>query len=133
MLELAGHFANRPLRANEIAQNQNISLKYLENLLASLKAAGLIRSVRGKNGGYMLARGPEEITLHDILTVLEGSLGFVHCTESQNGCDRLAICVTREVWITLKDATDRILKSTTLHDLLERQQLLNNELQAGSR
>jgi Rrf2 family protein len=132
MMALAARYGVRLVRANEIAAEESISLKYLENLLASLKAAGLIVSERGKNGGYSLARPAAEITLYDVLSPLEDSLGFVHCTATDRGCDRLPECVTREIWMELKEATDRILKRTTLEDLLKRQDVLRS-LAAESR
>jgi Rrf2 family cysteine metabolism transcriptional repressor len=133
MLALAEHYGTRLVRANEIADEQSLSLKYLENLLSSLKAAGLVVSERGKRGGYALARPPAGITLYDVLSPLEDSLGFVHCTETDRGCDRLPICVTREVWVELKDATDRILTRTTLEDLLKRQEALRSAAASSGR
>jgi Rrf2 family protein len=127
MIALAGRYDQSLMRANEIAETQSISLKYLENLLSSLKAAGLIVSERGKNGGYALARPPAEITLYDVLSPLEDSLGYVHCTETDRACDRLPECVTREVWMQLKDATEGILKNTTLASLLKRQEEIRAE------
>ncbi len=128
MLALAARYQVRHMRANEIAEEQSISLKYLETLLSSLKSAGLVVAVRGKNGGYMLARAPGEISIYSILLPLEDSLGFVHCTESDTACDRRAICATRELWRELRDATDRILNITTLQDLYQRQtDLLNGD------
>ncbi len=121
MLALATRYQGRLMRANEIAEDQGISLKYLESILSALKSAGLIRSERGKNGGYTLARSPADISIHDVLSPLEDSLGFVHCTETDQGCDRLDVCPTRELWMELKEATDRILKRTSLQDLLYRQ------------
>jgi Rrf2 family protein len=85
-------------------------------------------SERGKNGGYSLARPPAEITLYDVLSPLEDTLGFVHCTaEDTKGCERLEVCVTREVWVELKRATDRILKQTSLEDLLKRRKVLEKK------
>ncbi len=128
MLALAARYQVRHMRANEIAEEQVISQKYLESLLSSLKAAGLVVAVRGKNGGYMLSRSPEEISIYAILLPLEDSLGFVHCTESDTACDRRAVCVTRELWRELRETTHRLLKSTTLQDLLQRQiGLLNGD------
>jgi len=120
MMALASRFGGALMRANEIAEDQAISLKYLENILSSLKSAGLVISERGKKGGYALSRSPAEISLYDVLSPLEDSLGFVHCTEADRGCDRLEVCATREVWRSLKEATDRILKGTSLQDLLQR-------------
>lgn len=120
MMALALRFGGPLMRANEIAEDQAISLKYLENILSSLKSAGLVISERGKKGGYALSRSPAEISLYDVLSPLEDSLGFVHCTEADRGCDRLEVCATREVWRSLKEAADRILKGTSLQDLLQR-------------
>lgn len=126
MLALAGRYQVRNMRANEIADEQSISLKYLETLLSSLKSAGLVVAERGKNGGYMLARAPEEISIYSILLPLEDSLGFVHCAESDTACDRRAVCATRELWRELREAAHRVLNSHTLQDLLQRQQELLN-------
>jgi len=128
MLALGARYNKRNMRANEIANEQSISLKYLETLLSNLKSAGLVTAERGKHGGYALARPPREITVFAILSPLEDSLGFVHCTKTDTACDRKEVCVTRELWDELKQATDRILKSTTLEDLLNRQRLLNNNV-----
>lgn len=122
MLTIASGYSKHLVRAHEIARTQTISLKYLESILASLKAAGLIRSERGKHGGYALARPPEEITMLEVLRSLEDSLGYVHCTESDRACDRREICVTRDLWMELKAATEVILGSTSLADLLVRQE-----------
>ena len=127
MLELAASYDERLVPAAEVASNQGISLKYLESLLVSLKSAGLVISERGKRGGYSLARPPSEISMYDVLGSLEDSLDFVYCTEKPHGCERLELCVTRQVWIELKRATDRILKRTYLDDLLERQKALGEQ------
>ena len=113
------------MQAGEIAREQGISLKYLESILATLKASRLIISERGKRGGYALARPPEEISLHDVLTPLENTMEFVHCTEAGvEECERADICVTRGVWTELKVAIDGILLRTTLRDLVERREKL---------
>jgi len=122
MLALADKFGVRLVRASEISRGQRISLKYLENILSTLKGAGLILSERGKNGGYALARDPSEITLYSVLAPLEGSMGFVHCTGDEPDCDNVGECTTRLVWAELKQATEGILRSTTLADLLERRE-----------
>jgi len=128
MLALAGRYGSNLMRATEISEEQGISLKYLEAILASLRAAGLIVSVRGKNGGYALSRSPEEITLHDVINPLEGAMEYVHClTDEGDGCERIDTCVTRTVWAELKQATDRILRGTTLADLVERGKALRAE------
>ena len=124
MLELASNYQLQRTPAGQISSNQGISLKYLESLLATLKSAGLITSEKGWNGGYSLARSPWEITLYDILHPLEDSLSIVECTTNTEECERLEVCVTREVWVQLREATDGILKSISLNDLLERRKVL---------
>jgi Rrf2 family protein len=125
MLELAASYGDRLVSAGEVAASQGISVKYLESLLSSLKSGGLVISERGKRGGYSLARTPSEISMYDVLVCLEDSLDIVYCTEDPRGCERLELCVTRDVWIELKRATDRILKRTYLDDLLNRREALN--------
>jgi Rrf2 family protein len=124
MLELAASHGDRFVPASEVASNQGISVKYLESLLSSLKTGGLVISERGKRGGYSLARPPSEINMYDVLSCLEDSLDFVYCTVDPRGCERLERCVTRQVWVELKQATDRILKQTYLDDLLRRESAL---------
>lgn len=122
MVTLASHYKSGLLHAGQIADEQGISKKYLEALLGTLKASGLVSSERGKHGGYALARPPDEISLYDILCPLQEVFGIVHCTENWRSCVRRDACVTQEIWIALKDATDLILSETTLADLLARRQ-----------
>jgi Rrf2 family protein len=118
MLALAARHKKGSVTAADIAREQGLSLKYLEAILASLKAAGLVRVKRGVGGGYQLARPPERITLLDVLMPLEDSLGFVHCTMNDTECDRAEECMTRRVWQELKEAVEEILRSKTLASLL---------------
>jgi Rrf2 family protein len=125
LLVLAARHGEGLTHINDLAVDQAISRKYLENILLSLKLAGLVLSERGKNGGYALARPPAEITMHDILVNMEDSLDYVPCTAEDADCDRLDNCATREFWVELKHSTESVLKGTTLADLLERQQTLD--------
>ncbi len=122
MVDLALNYenGNRVVPAKEISTRQQVSRKYLEHLLASLHSAGLVRSVRGAQGGHTLTRPPEEINLREIYHVFEGVEGFVECTTSPELCDRIDGCVTREVWTQMYDACMEILESTTLGDLARR-------------
>ena len=122
MVDLALNYedGNGVVSAGEISARQQLSVKYLEHLLASLRAAGLVRSVRGAKGGHILARPPDEINLREIYHVFEGVEGFVECTTSPELCDRIDGCVTREVWTQIYDACMGILESTTLEDLARR-------------
>ena len=120
MLELALRYESGAVSAKDIAKEQGLSAKYLESLLATLRAAGLVRSVRGAQGGHMLGRAPGEITLREMFDVLEGSEGFVHCTTDAEACERSDACVTQQVWSQLYAACMGILESITLEDLAQR-------------
>ena len=120
MLDLALRYNSGPVSAKEIAERQQVSAKYLESLLAVLRNARLVRTVRGAKGGHKLARPPDQITLRETFDVLEGSEGFVRCTTAPQICDRAATCVTQEVWARMYTACMEILESTTLEDLARR-------------
>ena len=119
MIELANHDINRPLQLKIIAQRQEISIKYLEQLMAVLKSAGLINSIRGAKGGYALARTPNQITINDILHCVEGPIATVECVEDSNRCSKAADCAAREVWKRVEQAIGNVLKSITLQDVAE--------------
>ena len=120
MLELAQNVGRGPLQLKIIARRQDISVKYLDHLMAILKSAGFIRSIRGSRGGYMLAKAPEQIKLSDVFNCLEGPVVTVECTENENYCARAADCVTRQVWVQLQEAIKNVLQSITLRDLVDR-------------
>lgn len=120
MLELAVGYGDGPILMSTISENQEVSRKYLYALLSSLKAAGLVRSVRGTGGGYVLARKPSEITLGDIIRALEGSLCLVDCVDDESVCDRSSACVAREVWQKLSTRIEQFLNGMTLADLRAR-------------
>ncbi len=120
ILELAIEYGNKPMQIKTIAKRQDISGKYLEQLMAILKSSGLIRSVRGPRGGYLLARPPQEIRLSHVFTALEGSLLTVECIEHPEFCPRCTDCVTRQVWTDIKNAIMGVLESMTLQDLADR-------------
>ena len=109
-----------PVSLGQIAQRQAISAKYLESLFQALRAAGIVHSVRGPQGGYALAKPPEEITLRRLFEVFEGSEGFVPCTTTPEGCARSGSCVTREVWAQFYEESLQALEKTTLADLIAR-------------
>ena len=119
MIELAQNEANRPLQLKIIAKRQDISIKYLEQLMAVLRSAGFIRSVRGSKGGYTLARAASQIRLSDILHCLEGPVTTVECVEDADRCVRAAECAARQVWIKVQRAIDDVLQSITLQDVVD--------------
>jgi len=122
LLELALHQKEEPMALKDIAKRQQISLSYLEHLIAPLIAGQIIRSTKGPKGGISLTRPLEEITLSEIVQLLEGSVAPVDCVNDATLCNRADSCVTRDIWRELKTAVDSILQSTTLKDLAERHQ-----------
>lgn len=121
VLDLALHQGEGLVLLKDIARRQEVSLPYLEHLIAPLIAAGLVKSTRGSRGGLLLLRSPSEIRLSEIIQVLEGSIAPVECVNDPKVCHRSGLCVTRDIWIEMKMAMSQILDSTTLQDLVERQ------------
>ncbi len=124
LVELALHDSDSPVMMQTIAENQNVSRKYLDTIFASLKSAGLIRSRRGIGGGHMLTRPPEQIRLNEILVALEGPFSLVDCVHAPQTCSRSELCVTRDVWSDVGKAIEGVLQGITLADLV-RQHYLN--------
>ncbi len=120
IIELAQHKTEEPLQLKVIAQRQNISVKYLEQLITVLKSAGFVRSIRGSKGGYVLAKAAEEIRLSDVFKCLEGSVTTAECVEDENYCQKSADCVARDLWVQVERAIEDVLQSVTLQDLVER-------------
>ena len=120
MLELALNYSKGVVSTREIAAHQQVSTKYLEHLLASLRTAGLVRSVRGAQGGHTLTRPADQINLRDVYNVFEGTEGFVVCISCPELCDRSDSCSTHEVWTQMYDACMEVLESTTIEDLARR-------------
>ena len=123
MLDLAAHGGEQePVSLRDVAKRQCLSDKYLEQIVTPLSRAGLVRSVRGAGGGYLLTRGPEEYTVGDILRPLEGDLAPVECATDAEYCQRCGECVTVELWQEIHRAVSRVVDGTTLADLMRRQQ-----------
>ena len=120
MLDMAMNGKGEPIPLSAVAQRQGISEGYLEQMMALLKRAGLVRSIRGAQGCYTLGRTPEEITVKDIFICLEGPIAPVSCVDEQVGaeCDRLEYCSTRVVWNEVKLAIARVLEQYSLADLI---------------
>jgi Rrf2 family protein len=117
MFELARGFGPDPVLMSTVAERQGLSRKYLHALLTALKAAGLVRSVRGVGGGFVLTRPPEEIKLSEVLHALEGPLSLVECVGDKRACERSNRCPTRRVWRDLAGAIENVLENVTLGDL----------------
>ena len=120
MLELAENYGKGPLQLKAIARRQELSVKYLEQLMATLKSAGIIRSVRGSKGGYVLARSPGQIRVSDCFSCLEGPVITTECVDDNSYCPRTTDCVARELWSEVQNAIMTVLQSVTLQNLVDR-------------
>jgi len=123
LLDIAQHDHEGLVLLRDIAKRQEISRNYLEQILISLKAAGLVRSERGNRGGFILAKPPSEIRLDEAVQVLEGKMALVECVNDPKVCPRTSFCPTQELWGEVTAAMTQVLKSKTLQDLLEMQKL----------
>lgn len=122
MLELALHYEEGiNLTLKSVAANQQISIKYLEQIITPISRAGYVKSVRGAQGGYRLAGPPKNYTVGMILRLTEGSLAPVACVdECSQPCDRIDNCITFEIWEQMRDAIHQVVDHITLQDLVEK-------------
>jgi Rrf2 family transcriptional regulator, iron-sulfur cluster assembly transcription factor len=120
LLDMAQHYNQGPIQLGEIARRQNISVKYLEQIIIPLKRARYVESMRGPKGGHVLAKPPEEITLAEIVALLEDGASMVDCAENAAVCERAESCPTRFIWQEASQAMFDRLKSITLADLVQR-------------
>jgi Rrf2 family protein len=122
MFEIARDYNSGPVTIKEISRRQGVSISYLEQLLNRLRKGGLIMSRKGPGGGYILSRKPDEISVADILNVLEGPIAITQCLDTStksNGCSRVDGCVTRLLWKSLGEKISDFLATMTLNDLLK--------------
>lgn len=123
MLDLAANNTGEYIKVKNIAERQDLSEKYLEQIISILNKAGFVKSVRGAQGGYKLTRAPKDYTVGMILRLTEGSLAPVACLDSDpNECERCDTCDTLAVWKELQQAINNVVDNVTIQDLLERQQ-----------
>jgi Rrf2 family protein len=120
MLDLAINDTGEYISIKKIAQRQEISEKYLEQIITQLSRAGFVTSVRGAQGGYKLANPPENYTVGMILRLLEGDLAPVACVSDTGDCNRADRCVTADIYREIKEAVDKVVDRTTLADLVRR-------------
>ncbi len=130
MYVLAENYGKGSISLNTIAENQSVSVSYLEKLIAPLRKAGYVQSQRGAQGGYVLLKQPAEITVGEILRLLEGSLAPSSCLEDgdDEGCSHAGICVTRPVMKRIKESIDQVVNSITLQDMIDEN---NDEMTGG--
>ncbi len=120
MIDLAMHENGEFVSLKDVAEKNDISMKYLEIIVSSLNKGKMLESQRGKAGGYRLARKPEEYTVASILKLMEGSLAPVNCLEGDNkGCEKAEHCTTLPLWSKLDQIIEEYLESVTLKDLME--------------
>lgn len=117
MVDLAIHEKDNPVSIKSISQRQGISEYYLEQLFAPLRQSGIVKSIRGAQGGYVLNKEPKEITVLDIMNILEGPVEISECLDTDD-CSNLDSCATRAVWKKIKDAIDEVMIGITLQDIL---------------
>lgn len=118
MVDLAIHYGGEPVSIKSISERQGISEYYLEQLFSPLRKSGLINSIRGAQGGYVLSTVPKEITVAQIMEVLEGPIEISNCLDEKS-CNNVDCCATRLLWAKIKDSIDSVTKSTSLQDILD--------------
>jgi Rrf2 family cysteine metabolism transcriptional repressor len=130
MIDLALHADEEPVPRSDIAERQEVSAHYIEQLFVKLRRAGFIESVRGPGGGYILAQGADQIKVGDIIRTVEGPIALVHCVapQKEDTCHRADSCVTHLLWRRLSSKVAEVLDSVTLEDLCNQARELNGTL-----
>jgi Rrf2 family transcriptional regulator, cysteine metabolism repressor len=118
MVDLAIHYGDLPVSIKTISERQSISEYYLEQLFSPLRKAELIRSIRGAQGGYVLNKEPKDITVADVMNVLEGPVEIAECIEGTE-CDNIDFCATRLLWEKIKNSIDEVMENITLQDIVD--------------
>lgn len=125
MFDLAIHYTGEYITIRSIAKRQNISEKYLEQIITHLSRAGFVKSARGAQGGYQLSNVPEYYTVGMILRLMEGSLAPVSCVEKNTPCTQADTCITIDIWMQIQDAVSQVIDNITLSDLVEKYRKTN--------
>jgi len=128
MMQLAMQSSDQPAQLHTIAEEQQLSVKYLEQIVRPLRLAGLIISERGSSGGYRLGRPASQITALDIVQAVEGPLAVVHCVARPDMCPRSPACIARELWSNVGRAIGRVLGEANLAELARRQRAASSSL-----
>jgi Rrf2 family protein len=127
MIDLATRYGRGPVPSSEIAARQLIPEHFLDQLLITLRRAGLLKSQRGPQGGHMLARPPSQITMGDIIHALDGNTAPMECVPNPSACELSPGCGIRGVWIQVEDYAQQVLNATTLEQLAERHRVPAHE------
>ncbi len=126
MFEIARGYPESPVTIKEISERPDVSVAYLEQILNKLRRAGLIKSVKGPGGGYLLTTEPEGISIASILKELEGPVAITSCLDPEEGCSRVEGCVTHLLWRSLGAKIEAFLETITLRNLLEQENVLKD-------
>ena len=121
MVDLALHYEKGPVLLKDIAERQEVSMKYLDHIISTLKANGLIENAKMRHGGYILSKPPSRIETHEIIKAVEGSLALVECVDDPKICHRADFCATLNLWKKLKRSMRDVLEGVTLEDLAKEQ------------
>jgi len=122
LLDIALHDNEGPVLLRDIAKRQGISQTYLAHLISPLKAAGIVKAIRGAQGGFAIARPPSQITLDEVVQTLEGKIVLVACVDNPKAYPYSSLCATYDLWQEVTGAMVKVLRDKTLQDLLERQE-----------
>ncbi|MCK9554448.1 Rrf2 family transcriptional regulator [bacterium] len=120
MYDLACSYGGGPVLLKDIARREDISEKYLSNIIIPLKGCGMVSSSRGAHGGYALAKAPDKVKIKDIIEILEGDLCLVECVKNPGICKRSPFCLSRDIWVDVKEKMDDVLNAVTLKDLVDK-------------
>lgn len=126
MVDLAANYGGPPVSIKTISKRENLSEYYLEQLFSPLRRANIIRSIRGAQGGYVLCKPPSEITVGDIMTVLEGPIEIADCIDGVE-CDSSDCCATKAVWEKIKNSIDSVMDSITLQNIMDDYEVIKNK------
>lgn len=118
MVDLAINYGKEPISIKAISQRQHVSEYYLEQLFSPLRKAGLIKSIRGAQGGYVLNRDPKDIKVSEIMYILEGPIEISDCVDGSS-CNNIDCCATRLLWEKIKHSIDSVMESVTLQDIVD--------------
>ncbi len=119
MYQLAINYGNGPMLLKNIAQSENLSIKYIEHIIPVLKTAKLVFAIRGPQGGYQLTKKPEDITIKMVIEALEGNISPTNCIGSPHICDKNLSCQSRKIWTIIDKKIKTTLQNITLKDMVE--------------
>jgi Rrf2 family protein len=128
VLHLSREYGNGPVAIRKISEEHSISVKYLENIMRSLAAAGVVRSEKGKKGGYLAVRHPKDISVYDVVHATDQQLAVAFCEKEDSRPKRLEACSMRDVWCLLGDTITEYLKSISFQDMIEKQEQVYSTL-----